>query len=252
MPGVPLLLKLVVAHLLGDFVLQSDRDAREKHRLPVLLRHVAVHGGALAIVAWTEAPVPARLWLAFLGVVVSHALIDRATSRMNARPGWRLLIDQLLHLVVILIAVSAVRQSELGAMSIEASRLAASAQVWLQVAGFLATVWLGAVVVGLWVRPFAQAIEARLALGRPGLERAGRWIGCLERAIVFLAVQFGFESLIGFVVAAKALLRLPEARDRGSRELSEYYLVGSLASLLWAVVASLITRWLVRHVTTGS
>ncbi len=66
----------------------------------------------------------------------------------------------------------------------------------------------------------------------------------LERLIVFIAVIDRVESLIGFVIAAKAVLRLPEAREAHSRSLVEYYLVGSLASLAWALVVAFGVRWM--------
>ena len=48
------------------------------------------------------------------------------------------------------------------------------------------------------------------------------------------------------MIAAKAILRLPEARDAGTRELSEYYLAGSFASLAWAIGLSVLTRWAIQ------
>ena len=61
---------------------------------------------------------------------------------------------------------------------------------------------------------------------------------------MFLAVLARAELIIGFVIAAKAVLRLPEVREAHSRKLAEYYLVGSLASLAWALlVAYLVRAW---------
>jgi len=68
-------------------------------------------------------------------------------------------------------------------------------------------------------------------------------IGLIERALIFIAVLLRIEALVGFVVAAKAILRFPEIREPGHQALAEYYLVGSLASVLWAVVIGVLTRW---------
>jgi len=68
----------------------------------------------------------------------------------------------------------------------------------------------------------------------------------LERSLVYLAVLAHVEALIGFLVAMKAVLRLPEAREKWSRELAEYYLLGSLASLAWGLVTALAVRALLR------
>ena len=97
-------------------------------------------------------------------------------------------------------------------------------------------------MIGRWVQPFRDALSDESWDQRSGLERAGRWIGMLERLLVYVAVLSRLESLIGFVIAVKAVLRLPEAREKWSRVLAEYYLVGSLASLSWALLAALSVR----------
>ena len=55
---------LVFAHVLADFVLQSDAMVRDKHRPTVLLRHVAV---VAAVTFAVETVVPAVVGYAVLG-----------------------------------------------------------------------------------------------------------------------------------------------------------------------------------------
>jgi hypothetical protein len=63
---------------------------------------------------------------------------------------------------------------------------------------------------------------------------------------VFAAMMLRAEAMIGFIIATKAILRLPETREPGTRELAEYYLAGSFASLAWAVLVAVATRWQVQ------
>lgn len=71
--------------------------------------------------------------------------------------------------------------------------------------------------------------------------RHGRLIGYLERLlIVVLIVQNSYEGL-GFLIAAKGLIRSKELVD--NRELVEYFLVGSLLSVLCAVAIGLFVRF---------
>ncbi|MCB2175876.1 MAG: hypothetical protein KQH57_08705 [Actinomycetales bacterium] len=63
--------------------------------------------------------------------------------------------------------------------------------------------------------------------------RGGTWIGVLERLAVTGAVLLGHPEGIAVVVAVKGLGRYPElARNP---EVSERFVIGSLASLVWAV-----------------
>ena len=68
----------------------------------------------------------------------------------------------------------------------------------------------------------------------------GRLIGNLERVVLTIVVAAGSYSALGFLVAAKGLVRFEEFEK--SREFTEYFLVGSLSSVLVALCAGLILR----------
>lgn len=67
--------------------------------------------------------------------------------------------------------------------------------------------------------------------------RAGRWIGVLERLLVYVLVISGQAAAAGIVVAAKSILRFPEISSEPKQIAPEYVLVGSLASWLLAFAA---------------
>lgn len=60
----------------------------------------------------------------------------------------------------------------------------------------------------------------------------GRAIGVLERALVLTLILLGQYGSVGLVVAAKSVARFKAMEDR---EFAEYFLVGTLASLLLAL-----------------
>lgn len=64
------------------------------------------------------------------------------------------------------------------------------------------------------------------------LMRSGWLIGYLERALVAVGVVFGSWEVIAAVVALKSVSRYQELEKQ---MMAEYFLVGSLASLAWAV-----------------
>jgi len=239
-----LLLKLVTAHLAGDYLAQPSRVASEKHRPPVLFLHTALHGVLLVLVGLTEPGSP-RLWAALLLVMVVHGAIDAWTSRLAPRDLRLLTLDQSLHLASILVAVAIARPLEVANLAGALSAAAARREPWIVAAGALAAVPAGATAIGRWVAPFREQLSDESRDQRAGLGLAGLWIGMLERLLVYAAVLGHAELLIGFVIAVKAVLRLPEARERWSRELAEYYLVGSLASLTWALLIAFAVRALV-------
>jgi len=66
-------------------------------------------------------------------------------------------------------------------------------------------------------------------------ESAGALIGLLERLIAILFISIGQYAAIGLVLTAKSVARYNKISE--SKQFAEYYLLGTLASLLYAVLA---------------
>jgi hypothetical protein len=71
--------------------------------------------------------------------------------------------------------------------------------------------------------------------GGPQVLRGGAWIGALERVGVCVAVLAASPEAVAVVLAVKGLGRYPELRHPGA---SERFIIGTLASLLWAAAAA--------------
>ena len=70
--------------------------------------------------------------------------------------------------------------------------------------------------------------------------RGGAWIGILERAAITASVLTGFPTAIAFVIAVKGLGRYPELKENPGA--SERFVIGTLASMLWAAAVGLLGR----------
>lgn len=66
------------------------------------------------------------------------------------------------------------------------------------------------------------------------VNRAGRWIGVLERLLILVLMLAGQAAAAGLVIAAKSILRFPEISGKPAAIDPEYVLVGSLTSWLIA------------------
>lgn len=72
----------------------------------------------------------------------------------------------------------------------------------------------------------------------------GRAIGVLERAVTLTLVLLGQYGALGLVVAAKSLARFKALENR---DFAEYFLIGTLASLLLALLGGLAIRAVMRY-----
>ena len=73
----------------------------------------------------------------------------------------------------------------------------------------------------------------------PSLPNAGKWIGILERVLVLTFVLTAQFQAIGFLIAAKSILRISVKSEAHARLLSEYVLVGTFISFAIAILIGL-------------
>lgn len=111
---------------------------------------------------------------------------------------------------------------------------------WIAV-GYLVAVGLGAPVVGVLLRLCTGAADRKAiaAFRDRGLHWGGLVIGALERFLVYTFVLRGDFQAIGLILAAKGLIRYAEIKDARDQKVAEYVLIGTMLSLVWAVVAGL-------------
>lgn len=74
--------------------------------------------------------------------------------------------------------------------------------------------------------------------------RGGTWIGVLERLAVTGTLLAGEPGGVAVVVAVKGLGRYPELRAGDDPGVSERFVIGTLASLVWSAAVGVLGRWL--------
>ena len=226
---------LIFAHLLADFVLQTDAMVRNKHRPAVLFGHmIAVTATSWIALGFALAPAPLAL------VAVSHAAIDAAKLRWGGLGFRGFSLDQAGHLAMI--AVAAALFPAAYASGLWASLAAQTAPALAQLpeamalgAGLIATVWAG----GYAVAALMTGVDTPAAASLP---RGGRLIGKLERLLILILVLAGEPDGIGFLIAAKSILRFNELAGDADRHVSEYVIIGTLASFACAIGAGVTPR----------
>lgn len=232
---VQLLISLVVAHIVGDFWLQPDWMAARKREPGILVLHVLIH----ALLAWVFAGQFGN-WMIPVVVFVAHLVLD--VGKLFLKDTVRIFLsDQILHLLSLLgIAwlmthVSTVKPLPVGVLQV---------QIWL--GGAILSVYGAGILLGKCI---AELFAKNEGLGdlvkQEGLKNGGRMIGQLERALIFLLVMFGHPSGIGFLVAAKSVLRFGEVKD--NQKLAEYVLIGTFLSFGIAIAIACFTKWLLAN-----
>lgn len=106
--------------------------------------------------------------------------------------------------------------------------------IFAQIAGYVALLLLltyGGNAACKWVLRWS-ATTTPPESGQTITLRAGRVIGILERVLIFVGLVASSWEILAGVVALKTVARYS---DLDKQDKAEYFLVGSLASILWAV-----------------
>ena len=76
------------------------------------------------------------------------------------------------------------------------------------------------------------------------LQSAGKYIGILERLLVFVFMIHNEWQAVGFLIAAKSVFRFGNLQEARDRKLTEYILIGTLLSFGIAILTGMYFRFL--------
>ena len=251
-----LIANLLVAHILGDFYLQTDQSCRNKVIEQYRGRDMYIHALIIGILSWLAVWSVDAWWLA-LAIMLIHFVIDCLKSvavlkldvlrisdgnlTHGQKRRWDLVLftlDQALHIAVI-VGLSVLWFDCYS----EWSQFRWLQQLTLSHPLRVFT-FIGLLVV---LKPANIVIINILSLCKVTIHddndtnenfHAGELIGWLERALVLVFVVLSQWAAIGFLVAAKSILRFSEASS--GREKAEYVLTGTLLSLTIAIFIGLV------------
>ena len=222
------LTKLILAHLLTDFILQPTKwiESRNKEHFGSI--HLYLHGFITALVALLF--IGYQYWLIALVILVTHILIDGWKSYQPAETKY-FLIDQFLHLMVILVCWYFIflHPDDLQF----AWEKINTKNIMILITAFVLITQPAGILIGQLTKKWRDQIK-----GEPTLGNAGKWIGILERIIILALVLHHEYGAIGLLIAAKGLLRFNEANRPEIK--TEYLLIGTLISISMAVLTGML------------
>ncbi|MGJ8584712.1 MAG: DUF3307 domain-containing protein [Marinosulfonomonas sp.] len=227
---------LLLAHVLADYVFQTTFMVKYKSKPTILLLHGVIVLATLHLCTGT--PTAPGLYI----LAALHLIIDAVKVRFfddSFRPH---IVDQIIHLVS-LVALAAF------APDIWSNGFYSGVKwlpaLMLLVAGGIYTTRAGGFAIEKFMRPF------QLPATEYSLPGGGAIIGLLERGLIYVLMLAGLPIGIGFLIAAKSVLRFETIQgtdDKNSRHMAEYVIIGTLASFGWAILVSLAVIILLQKV----
>lgn len=228
-------IKLILAHLLGDFILQPNSWVADKENYKLkskfLYFHVLIHTALSFIFLWDI-----NLWWVSVSVGVTHFIIDAAKLKfqnVKTKKRW-FFIDQLLHVLIIAGLSFYFKEFDLSFLGDQ------EFLKMLMAALFLTTP--ASIFIKILLSSWTPVPDAQNNIQTESLTSAGKYIGILERLLVFTFIMVNHWEGVGFMVAAKSVFRFSDLAQAKQRKLTEYVLIGTLLSFGLAVLIGIIIK----------
>ena len=228
-----LIIKLLIAHSIGDFVIQPGKWVQDKnqkkHRSVFLYIHILVHTLALMCLLKFDW----KYWLAYIIIPLSHYIIDIVKAHLQNENNSRLLfvIDQMAHMVIISLVVYIYAPYQID------FDLLYSTNTLFLVFALIVLISIASIVMKMIMSHWE--VEGN----DESLKNAGKYIGILERLFVFGFIVLDQWQAIGLLIAAKSVFRFGDLSKARDRKLTEYILIGTLLSFGIAIVVGILYKY---------
>lgn len=235
---VELSLTLVLAHLVGDFLLQPTSWIKDKKKNKIkskfLYFHLLVHFVLLLLVTKFNT----KYFFALIVIVGSHFAIDCTKlyfEKKKTTKAW-FFIDQLMHLAVI---AAVVRFYYPFIIEFE---IMYRVQNLALLTALITVTYMSAIVLKLLLSKWSDQISTN---HNDDTNNAGKYIGILERLFIFFFVVINFWEGIGFLLAAKSIFRFGDLKESKDVKLTEYILIGTLLSFGLGILCAMVYKYFV-------
>ncbi|MDE3740708.1 DUF3307 domain-containing protein [Maribacter polysaccharolyticus] len=223
--------KLLLAHLIGDFLVQPQRWVihKESNRITsrYLYLHILLHAVLMLLLVWDLS-----YWRIIVVITVSHYMVDLA--KLYANPLFKnkavpFFIDQVLHVIVLYVCVY---HENLYGHTMGLLQLVD----WPLVTAVIFVGYPAAIIMGMLLEGMSRKIE----IDHKSLPNAGKYIGIIERLFVLVFIILGRWEAIGLLITAKSVFRFNDLKERNNRKLTEYILIGTLLSFGLAIITGIV------------
>jgi hypothetical protein len=241
-------LGLYLAHLLTDFVLQSDRMVTRKKRGAALayVEHGAIHFFSAALFLGFAIPGLA-VSLAFYGTILGLTLVHLGMDWLKLRlirseilddGAAAFLGDQALHTLTVFLTAWLITRLPFWTFLAKVHWAQSAIEKPLVVSVvYVGVIFGGGYIIRFLTKPLTKQDMSILGETTNEMQNAGMYIGWLERFVVLTALVLQSPATVGLILTAKSIARYPEMK---SVRFAEYFLIGTLLSMSLGIIGGLI------------
>lgn len=247
-----LLIVLLICHVIGDFYAQTVNMARDKDKdFKLVIKHSLIYS-SLFIIPILLYNLNINIIIVCIAISLWHFIVDalkgKVINKLEENNHKHIfVIDQLLHIGVIVFVYAMVTNmvplDYISVININIFKWILALLLVGKPANVVFKTLFGKYKPEKLKETSKQATEQALVDNKEAVSdsrniRAGALIGFLERVLVLIFLAFSSFTAIGIVLTVKSITRYNKIANEP--EFAEYYLIGTLTSLLFAIISYIL------------
>ena len=231
-----ILLRLLLAHIIADFFLQTKwmvegKENGGKRSMRMLTMHSIIHSlmAYLIVGDWS-------LWYIAIVIFVTHFIIDWCKIMFRGKSVSAFLIDQLSHVAVIFVLWMTILPGSISDIFKEGIDILPD-NIWMIVVAYAIMLHPSAILMSLLLKRWQLS-----SFSNSSLPEAGKWIGYLERILILTFVITDNMEGVGFLLAAKSVFRFGDLNKAKDIKTTEYVMLGTMTSFAIAIIVGLLVK----------
>lgn len=231
-----ILLRLLLAHIIADFFLQTKwmvegKENGGKKSILMLTLHSVIHSlmAYLIVGDWS-------LWYIAIVIFVTHFIIDWCKIQFRGNSVSAFLIDQLSHVAVIFVLWMTILPGSISDIIKEGTDILPD-NILMIVVAYAMMLRPSAILMLLLLKRWQMS-----SMSNSSLPEAGKWIGYLERILILTFVITDNMEGVGFLLAAKSVFRFGDLNKAKDIKTTEYVMLGTMTSFAIAIIVGLLVK----------
>jgi hypothetical protein len=234
-----LLFRLLIAHFVGDFILQKRSWINDKLTKKWFSGSLYLHVFIIGALSYLFSGYFTNLWIPAV-VMITHYFTDVWKSLKGDILKF-FLLDQLIHIFIIFLAWYFYIMPDIDLIS-AITAIFNNPVILTIILAYLFVIWPAGYLIAKITKPWQEQFDSI-----KGLQDAGRWIGMIERILILTFVLINQFTGIGFLIAAKSILRFSDIKNAEDRKEAEYILLGTMVSFIFAIFVGLLAVQIIKH-----
>ncbi|MCK5057529.1 MAG: DUF3307 domain-containing protein [Candidatus Aminicenantes bacterium] len=243
------LFRLISAHMIVEWICRLDFWKHMKSDKKWLSKTRILQGLIAAILLYVCSGYWGSIWLPLI-IFITRTGIDglgykkgKGKKEANHQVLFHT-FKQLAYLLIILGCWAALVHINISDLTAVLTSVTSNTKLWILGLSYIIVVF----PAGVWIGKITEPWRKELAESQfQGLEKAGLWMGRLERILILTFVILDHYDAIGFLIAAKSIFRFGEINTSKNRKEAEYILIGTMLSFVIAILIGILSTWLLKQ-----